>query len=180
MVDHADWLLFFCTSHSLAENCAFIRSGGKKGLKERKASPYPEEPAMKKNKPSAKVTKAHLKGPINYDRQFSVINDKNLPCSRSLTCKFHSMGAKRAVQGRPRNYDELLPEWQLANNPNFVQEESDCVCAVAVPLGDELRDELSGNLDDLDSEIEMFGIWPPFTHCVSSDLSRRFDPQCLN
>ena len=31
------------------------------------------------------------------------------------------MGAKRAVQGRSRNYDELLLEWQRANNPNFVE-----------------------------------------------------------
>lgn len=31
------------------------------------------------------------------------------------------MGAKRSVQGRSRNYDELLLEWQRANNPNFVE-----------------------------------------------------------
>jgi SAGA-associated factor 73 len=31
------------------------------------------------------------------------------------------MGAKRAVQGRSRNYDELLMDWQRANNPNFVE-----------------------------------------------------------
>ena len=93
----------------------------KKGLKKRKASPSPEEPAKKKNKPTAKVTKGRLKGPVDYDKQCGVINDKNLPCSRSLTCKSHSMGAKRAVQGRSRNYDELLLEWQRANNPNFVE-----------------------------------------------------------
>jgi len=93
----------------------------KKGLKKRKASPSPEEPAKKKNKPTTKVTKGRLKGPVDYDKQCGVINDKNLPCSRSLTCKSHSMGAKRAVQGRSRNYDELLLEWQRANNPNFVE-----------------------------------------------------------
>lgn len=31
------------------------------------------------------------------------------------------MGAKRAVQGRSRNYDDLLLDWQRANNPNFVE-----------------------------------------------------------
>lgn len=31
------------------------------------------------------------------------------------------MGAKRAVQGRSRPYDELLLEWNRANNPNFVE-----------------------------------------------------------
>lgn len=48
-----------------------------------------------------------------------MINDKGLPCSRSLTCKTHTVGAKRAVQGRTRPYDELFIEWQRAHNPNF-------------------------------------------------------------
>ncbi|KAF9556664.1 SCA7-domain-containing protein [Agrocybe pediades] len=116
------------------DTCNLIRTGGKKGLKgkvdgedskkaskKRKASPSPDEPAKKKNKPATKVTKGRMKGPVDYDKQCGVINDKGLPCSRSLTCKSHSMGAKRSVQGRSRNYDELLLEWQRANNPNFVE-----------------------------------------------------------
>jgi len=62
-----------------------------------------------------------MKGPVDYDKQCGVINDKSLPCSRSLTCKSHSMGAKRSVLGRSRPYDELLLDWQRANNPNFVE-----------------------------------------------------------
>ncbi|KAK4685692.1 hypothetical protein P7C73_g4450, partial [Tremellales sp. Uapishka_1] len=57
--------------------------------------------------------------PINLDRQCGVINDKGLPCSRSLTCKTHTVGAKRAVQDRTRSYDSLYLDWQRANNPNF-------------------------------------------------------------
>lgn len=57
--------------------------------------------------------------PLDYDRQCGVINDKGLPCSRSLTCKTHTVGAKRAVQGRTRPYDELYIEWQRTHNPNF-------------------------------------------------------------
>ncbi|WFD34303.1 SAGA complex subunit Sgf73 [Malassezia cuniculi] len=60
------------------------------------------------------------RGPINLDRQCGVINDKGLPCSRSLTCKSHSMGAKRNVPGRSQPYDTLLFEWQKATNPAFV------------------------------------------------------------
>lgn len=75
----------------------------------------------KKKKPATKVTKGRAKGPVDLDRQCGVINDKNLPCSRSLTCKSHSMGAKRAVPGRSRDYDELLLEWNRLNNPNFVE-----------------------------------------------------------
>ena len=60
------------------------------------------------------------RGPVDLDRQCGVINDKGLPCSRSLTCKSHSMGAKRNVPGRSQPYDKLLFEWQKATNPAFV------------------------------------------------------------
>jgi hypothetical protein len=60
-----------------------------------------------------------LSGPVDVDKQCGVINDKGLPCSRSLTCKTHSMGAKRSVPGRSAAYDILLNEWQKKTNPNF-------------------------------------------------------------
>ncbi|EMD39052.1 hypothetical protein CERSUDRAFT_151939 [Gelatoporia subvermispora B] len=121
-----------------ADNCAKIRTGGKKGTKgkvgeadadstkkgkKRKAEDdEPDDPSQpKKKKPATKVTKGRFKGPVDYDKQCGVINDKNLPCSRSLTCKSHSMGAKRAVQGRSKPYDELLLEWNRLNNPNWVE-----------------------------------------------------------
>ncbi|KAF8638931.1 hypothetical protein AX16_010406 [Volvariella volvacea WC 439] len=140
--EHVGWYCIssnrLCCSYSLSDNCELIRSGGKRGLKakhvsesedrkggkKRKASPSPSDPSThpkKKVKPATKVTKGRTKGPVDYDRQCGVINDKGLPCSRSLTCKSHSMGAKRAVGGRSRPYDELLLEWQRANNPNFVE-----------------------------------------------------------
>ncbi|KAL0564354.1 SAGA complex subunit Sgf73 [Marasmius crinis-equi] len=106
------------------KGAASVEVDDKKGSKKRKASPEPtdpNEPPKKKNKPTPKVTKGRTKGPVDYDKQCGVINDKGLPCSRSLTCKSHSMGAKRSVQGRSRPYDELLLDWQRANNPNFVE-----------------------------------------------------------
>lgn len=57
--------------------------------------------------------------PLDFDRHCGVINDKGLPCSRSLTCKTHTVGAKRAVLGRSRPFDELHLEWQRKHNPNF-------------------------------------------------------------
>ncbi|WVQ75574.1 hypothetical protein IAR50_005201 [Cryptococcus sp. DSM 104548] len=57
--------------------------------------------------------------PINVDRQCGVINDRNVPCARSLTCKTHTVGAKRSVPGRTRPYDELYLDWQREHNPNF-------------------------------------------------------------
>ncbi|KAF8200385.1 SCA7, zinc-binding domain-containing protein [Pholiota molesta] len=206
-----------------SDNCALIRSGGKKGGKgkvevddgkkggkKRKASPSPEEPAKKKAKPAVKVTKGRVKGPVDFDKQCGVINDKNLPCSRSLTCKSHSMGAKRAVLGRSRLYDDLLLDWQRANNPNFVEpvkretkaekkekrerekmekkrlageaaaalgldpaappagkkgggageeakvgKKAAAAAAAQQRLAEEMRDDVSEDLDDLDSEVEV-------------------------
>lgn len=36
-------------------------------------------------------------------------------CARSLTCKSHSMSAKRSVPGRSQSYDVLLTQWQKKN-----------------------------------------------------------------
>ena len=113
---------FILASQKLCSTQSFVDP--RKTAKKRKASLTPDDPSLppkKKIKPATKVTKGRVKGPVDYDKQCGVINDKGLPCSRSLTCKSHSMGAKRAVQGRSRNYDELLLDWQRANNPNFVE-----------------------------------------------------------
>lgn len=110
-----------------AGNCAKIDKIYKKNKeaelsKKRKASPSPDDPSQpKKKSKTAKPAPRRPKGPVNLDQQCGVINDKNLPCSRSLTCKSHSMGAKRAVQGRSRSYDELLIQWQREHNPNWVE-----------------------------------------------------------
>ncbi|KAH7106056.1 SCA7-domain-containing protein [Auriculariales sp. MPI-PUGE-AT-0066] len=73
-------------------------------------------------KKKAKTTgKPRVKGPVNLDTQCGVINDKGLPCSRALKCKTHSMGAKRAVLGRSKAYDELLLDFNRAHDPHFVE-----------------------------------------------------------
>lgn len=59
--------------------------------------------------------------PIDLDRRCGVINDKNTPCLRSLTCKSHGMGPKRDVQGRSKPFDVLLLEWNRTNNPRWVE-----------------------------------------------------------
>ena len=57
-----------------------------------------------------------IAGPIDLDKQCGVITGEGQPvCARSLTCKTHSMSAKRAVVGRTRPYDELLAIYQARN-----------------------------------------------------------------
>ncbi|KAJ5123535.1 hypothetical protein N7448_009632 [Penicillium atrosanguineum] len=86
----------------------------KKG-KKRKADEDDKEPKKKKKKdePKAKNTKA--KGPVDVEKQCGVTLPNGAQCARSLTCKSHSMGAKRAVPGRSLPYDMLLQQYQKKN-----------------------------------------------------------------
>lgn len=83
--------------------------------KKRKADEDDKEPKKKKKKdePKAKSTKA--KGPVDVEKQCGVTLPNGAQCARSLTCKSHSMGAKRAVPGRSLPYDMLLQQYQKKN-----------------------------------------------------------------
>lgn len=52
---------------------------------------------------------------IDLEKQCGVLLPNGNLCSRSLTCKSHSMGAKRAVPGRSQPYDILLAHYQKKN-----------------------------------------------------------------
>jgi len=67
----------------------------------------------KKEEPKPKVAKP--KGPVDVEKQCGVLLPNGQPCARSLTCKSHSMGAKRAVAGRSLPYDMLLAAYQKKN-----------------------------------------------------------------
>lgn len=85
--------------------------------KERKEKKAREEEAKKANQKKMGRIKG---GPVNVNEQCGVlIPPKDIPCARSLTCKTHSMGAKRSVPGRSAPYDVLLNEWQKKHNPNW-------------------------------------------------------------
>jgi SAGA-associated factor 73 len=105
---------------------------GKKRKADGEADKGPK-PKKKKDEPKAKAPKAKgitaithelnychdanccKKGPVDVERQCGVILPNGQPCARSLTCKSHSMGAKRAVAGRSLPYDMLLAAYQKKN-----------------------------------------------------------------
>nr|CAG8435479.1 4012_t:CDS:2 [Entrophospora candida]CAG8475558.1 5699_t:CDS:2 [Entrophospora candida] len=63
------------------------------------------------NKKRKKLTASD--GPIDLDKQCGVLMPpSNSPCTRSLTCKSHSMHLKRSVNGRSAPYDQLLASYQ--------------------------------------------------------------------
>lgn len=93
-----------------------IKGGG--ASKKRKAADEGEEGAptkKKKKKDEAKAKASKPKAPVDVERQCGVVLPQGGQCARSLTCKSHSMGAKRAVPGRSAPYDKLLMEYQRKN-----------------------------------------------------------------
>lgn len=73
----------------------------------------PKKKKAKKDEPKPKVPKP--KGPVDVEKQCGVVLPNGGYCARSLTCKSHSMGAKRGVPGRSLPYDVLLAQYQNQN-----------------------------------------------------------------
>ncbi|KFY75601.1 hypothetical protein V499_04430, partial [Pseudogymnoascus sp. VKM F-103] len=135
--------------------------GEKKQGKKRKAEGDAEKmPKQKKKKdePKAKIVKAKV--PVDVERQCGVITPNGVPCARSLTCKSHSMGAKRAVPGRSLPYDMLLAAYQKKNQAKQQK--------AAIDANAPLEDEDDANAGPIDSDEE--------TALVMSALSK-WNPQ---
>ncbi|KAI9716291.1 MAG: hypothetical protein M1828_000387 [Chrysothrix sp. TS-e1954] len=78
-----------------------------------------DKPSTTANSTSATTTTGggggKPKGPVDVERQCGVLLPNGSMCARSLTCKSHPMGAKRAVPGRSLPYDMLLAQWTKKN-----------------------------------------------------------------
>jgi len=114
-----------------------------------------KEPTASKPK---KKTTSRQKGPVDVERQCGVALPNGGFCARSLTCKTHSMGAKRAVPGRSASYDTLLAAYQHKNQVKIAGQ-----AAKAQAEKDEL---IHGGPVALDSDEE--------TQQVLSGVSRSF------
>ncbi|EXJ93045.1 SAGA-associated factor 73 [Capronia epimyces CBS 606.96] len=124
----------------------------KKG-KKRKAEPEEDKDSKKKKRKEEQKKAAKPKGPVDVEKQCGVTLPNGAQCARSLTCKSHSMGAKRAVPGRSLPYDMLLAAYQKknqarqqkaaidANAPAFLDEDLDPTLAGPVD-SDEERDSI--------------------------------------
>lgn len=107
-----------------------VEPDGKKLKKERK---------KKETKPKV----AKNKGPVDVEKQCGVPLPNGGFCARSLTCKTHSMGAKRAVLGRSAPYDQLLAAYQKKN-----QAKIGAAAAAAQQAKEELENSAHVALDD--------------------------------
>lgn len=80
-------------------------------IKKQRKSTTPAPKKQRKSKPR-NPTEKHL---VDFDKQCGVELPEGGCCGRSLTCKSHSMGAKRAVQGRSQPFDVLLAQYHKKN-----------------------------------------------------------------
>ncbi|KAI1164206.1 SCA7-domain-containing protein [Nemania serpens] len=89
--------------------------GEPKGKKRKADADAEKGPKNKKKKEEPKPKVPKPKGPVDVEKQCGVLLANGQPCARSLTCKSHSMGSKRAVAGRSLPYDMLLAAYQKKN-----------------------------------------------------------------
>lgn len=93
-------------------------TGGDKSKKRKADTEGDKDPKKKKTKKEIEAAKPKVpkpKGPVDVEKQCGVLLPNGGSCARSLTCKSHAMGAKRAVPGRSLRYDLLLSAYQKKN-----------------------------------------------------------------
>ncbi|KAL2073988.1 hypothetical protein VTL71DRAFT_7766 [Oculimacula yallundae] len=120
----------------------------KKGKKRKAEGDAEKGPKQKKKKEEPKPKAPKARGPVDVEKQCGVIKD-SVPCARSLTCKSHSMGAKRAVPGRSLPYDMLLAAYQKKNQAKQQK--------AAIDANAPLEDEEDGN-GPVDSDEELAAV----------------------
>ena len=119
---------------SAGKETANTADNASKKSKKRKADmegdKEPKKKKLKKDEPpKPKVPKP--KGPVDVEKQCGVLLPNGGYCARSLTCKSHSMGAKRAVPGRSMPYDFLLAQYQKKNQAK--QQSKFLIIAQSIP-----------------------------------------------
>lgn len=115
---------------------------GKKRKLDADAEKAPNAKKKKKDEPKPKTPKP--KGPVDVERQCGVALANGGFCARSLTCKSHSMGLKRAVPGRSLPYDMLLAQYQKKNQ---AKQQRAAIDANA-PLADDLEPQGAVDSDE--------------------------------
>ncbi|MCJ1390130.1 hypothetical protein MMC18_002988 [Xylographa bjoerkii] len=102
----------------IGKKSAVNGSGADKSKKRKADTEGDKEPKKKKTKKEIEAAKPKVpkpKGPVDVEKQCGVLLPNGAHCARSLTCKSHAMGAKRAVPGRSLPYDMLLAAYQKKN-----------------------------------------------------------------
>ncbi|KTW27925.1 deubiquitination module subunit SGF73 [Pneumocystis jirovecii RU7] len=122
---------------------------------------YKNKSELKKLKSKNILTKQ--KNSIDLEKQCGVLLPNGNLCSRSLTCKSHSMGAKRAVPGRSQPYDILLAHYQKKNQ--IKQQKAATISSVF--------DEYASDTKQVDSEEEVALVMESILSSSACPLERK-------
>ncbi|BFZ60409.1 SAGA complex subunit Sgf73 [Saitoella coloradoensis] len=144
--------------------------GASTSKKPAKTTDKQAEKERKKKEKQAKKTavppKPKEKGPVNVELQCGVPLPQGGQCARSLTCKSHSMGAKRSVPGRSAPYDILLAAYQKKNAAKQQK-----MLPPPAPERDEF--ELSAGAQPQDSDEEVAMVMDGVGRSYARPLERR-------
>ncbi|KAI4155774.1 MAG: hypothetical protein LQ341_000134 [Variospora aurantia] len=153
--------------------------GSSKQTKKRKADmegdKEPKKKKLKKDEPP-KPKVAKPKGPVDVEKQCGVLLPNGGYCARSLTCKSHSMGAKRAVPGRSMPYDFLLAQYQKKNQAKQQKAAMDA----NAPLADDTDAHVPVDSDEeKDAVMAAIARWRPQPLAQHTHISLRRKHQRL-
>jgi len=138
---------------------------GTKSKKRKADEPkLPKEPKAKKKKEKPAKPDPKPKAPVDVEKQCGVQLAHGALCARSLTCKSHSMGAKRGVLGRSQPYDILLAAYQKKNH---AKQQKAAINAGAPP-----PDEIEANSILIDSDEETELVMAAVTRSMPLPLER--------
>ncbi|CAZ83475.1 unnamed protein product [Tuber melanosporum] len=138
---------------------------GTKSKKRKADEPKPpKEPKAKKKKEKPAKPDPKPKAPVDVEKQCGVPLAHGALCARSLTCKSHSMGAKRGVLGRSQPYDILLAAYQKKNH---AKQQKAAINAGAPP-----PDEIEANNMLIDSDEETELVMAAVTRSMPQPLER--------
>ncbi|KAI1326016.1 SCA7-domain-containing protein [Xylariaceae sp. FL0255] len=130
--------------------------GEPKGKKRKADGDADKGPKNKKKKEEPKPKVPKPKGPVDVEKQCGVLLPNGQLCARSLTCKSHSMGAKRAVAGRSLPYDMLLAAYQKKNQAKQQK--------AALDANAPLEEEDDANGGPVDSDEETAAVMSALAH----------------
>lgn len=80
--------------------------------KKRKPEDFVEKATIDRKFKSKVSPPTKDKIPFDLDKQCGVPLETGVACTRSITCKIHSVSLKRAVVGRTMPYDSLIQQYQ--------------------------------------------------------------------
>nr|XP_058153127.1 ataxin-7-like protein 1 isoform X2 [Dasypus novemcinctus] len=176
------------TSSSASSSAASTPHLIKPVLMSKSVPPSPEKILNGKGILSAVIDKKHQNGPKNSNKPYRRLSEREFdpnkhcgvldpetkkPCTRSLTCKTHSLSHRRAVPGRKKQFDLLLAEHKAKSREKEVKDKEHLLTSAREILPNQsgpLQDSLLGSSGNSGAESKV--VSPAKSRPLNSVLPR--------